>query len=245
MEQWNDPAFARAWIEENTAGPHSPLREEQLDLLIALLRAHLAATSAPPHILDVGCGAGLVAERVLRQIDGATVVGVDASPPMLAMARERLAPYSGRVILAQADFATMTADQLPERPYGAAFAVQAIHNIHDEGKRRTYASIRAALAPGGLFVLSDRIRLATPTLFPAYLALWDQLNAQYAAAGHAWRHDEGRTYPTHDQSVTERGDLPGSLEQNLLWLREAGFAEVAAVQVVGIRAIIVAAAPAS
>jgi hypothetical protein len=42
--------------------------------------------------------------------------------------------------------------------------------------------------------------------------------------------------------VEERGDKPGSLEQNILWLREAGFEEVAAVQVIGIRALIAAVA---
>lgn len=243
VEQWNDTAFARAWTDENTERPHSPLREEQLDLLMAMLRGHLAATGARAQVLDAGCGAGIVAERVLRAMEDATVVGVDYSPPMLAMARERLAPFAGRFALHRADFETMTPDQLPGQPFGAAFAVQAIHNCSDEGKRRTFASIRAALAPGGLFILSDRIRLATPSLFPAYLALWDHLNTQYAAEGVAWRHDEGRTFAAHEQSVAERGDMPGSIEQNVLWLREAGFAEVAAAHVVGIRAVIVATTP--
>lgn len=243
-EQWNDPDFARAWIEANSERPHSPLREEQLDLLLAILRAHIAATGAHPHILDVGCGAGIVAERVLRDIPGATVAGVDASPPMLAMARERLAPYAERVTLAQADFETMTPDLLPSRPYDAAFAVQAIHNCSDDGKRRTYASIRAALTPGGLFVLSDRVRLATPALFSAYRALWGWLDARFTAAGTPWHTGEGATYAEHEQSVSARGDNPGSIEQNLLWLREAGFAEVAAPHVAGIRAVIVAVAPA-
>lgn len=244
MEQWNDPAFARAWIDDNTIRPHSPLREAQLDLLLAVLRAHLATTNTRPHILDAGCGAGLVAGRVLREIEGASITGVDASPPMLEMAREHLAPYMGRFTLAQADFETMTLDHLPGRPYDAAFAVQAIHNCSDEGKRRTYASIRTALAPGGLFVLSDRIRLATPTLFPAYLALWGWLDARFAVAGTPWHLGEGSTYTEHEQSVQSRGDKPGSLEQNLLWLREAGFAEAAAIHVTGIRAVIVATAPA-
>lgn len=243
MEQWNDPAFARAWTDDNTERPHSPLREAQLDLLIAILRAHLAATGARPHILDVGCGAGIVAERVLCDIEGATVAGVDASAPMLAMAHERLAPYGGRFTLAQADFETMTPDHLPGQPFGAAFAVQAIHNCSDEGKRRTYTSIRAALVPGGLFVLSDRIRLATTTLFPAFLALWDWLDARFAAAGTPWHLGEGSTFSEHEHSVCTRGDKPGSLEQNLLWLREAGFAEVAAPHIAGVRAIIVATAP--
>ena len=59
---------------------------------------------------------------------------------MLALARERLAPYAERFQLASADFETMTPEDLPGGPFGAAFAVQAIHNCSDEGKRRALAS---------------------------------------------------------------------------------------------------------
>ena len=93
------------------------------------------------------------------------------------------------------------------------------------------------MAPSGLFLLSDRIRLATPALFPIYRSVWDVLGPEFNG-----QQDEGRTYAEHDATREERGDKPGSLEQNLLWLREAGFAEVAAVQVIGIRAIIAAVA---
>jgi SAM-dependent methyltransferase len=243
VEQWNDPTFAKAWTLDNSEGPHSPLREQQLDLLVAIVRAHCAAANLPPHILDLGCGPGIVATRILDAIPGSTFVGVDASPPMLDMARARLAPYAARHTLASADFERIAPDQVPGAPFSAVIAVQAIHNCSDEGKQRAYATARAVLAPGGIFVLSDRIRLATPTLFPAYLTLWDTLDREYAPQG--WQHSEGRTFAEHDRLRDERGDKPGSLEQNLLWLREAGFAEVAAVHVVGIRAVIVALAPAT
>ena len=241
MEQWNDPDFARAWTVDNTEKPHSPLREEQLDLLVEIVRAHCAAYDLPPHILDLGCGPGIVGARILDAIPRSTFVGVDGSPPMLEMARTRLAPYAERVVVAHADFETIAPEHIPGAPFGAAVAVQAIHNCSDEGKQRAYATARAVLSPGGVFVLSDRIRLATPALFPAYLTLWDHLDRQYAARG--WQHSEGRTFTEHDGLRAERGDKPGSLEQNLLWLREAGFAEVAAVHVVGIRAVIVGIAP--
>jgi hypothetical protein len=38
---------------------------------------------------------------------------------------------------------------------------------------------------------------------------------------------------THEHLVAEYDDKPGSLEQYMLWLREASFSEVAALQVVG------------
>jgi SAM-dependent methyltransferase len=232
MEQWNDAAFARQWAEKNV---DNPTRKRTLDLLIKIIADYLSAVAVPRQILDVGCGHGAIAERVLQDIPGTTLVGLDGSQPMLDMASERLAPFSGRASLLHADFETMTPDTLAGQRFGIAFASQAIHNCSDEGKRKTLASVRAAMAPGGLFLLSDRIRLAAPALFPVYRSVWDALGPDFNN-----QQNEGLTFAEHDASREERGDRPGSLEQNLLWLREAGFAEVAAVQVIGIRAIIAA-----
>ncbi len=239
MENWNDADYARAWAAENPADDGG--RKQALDLLLAILANHLAnhlaSRPTPTRILDLGCGHGVVAERMLREIAGTTVVGVDGSPPMLELAGERLAPYAGRFALARASFETMSPDNLAGGPFDAAIAVQSIHNTSDEGKQQALASVRAVMAPGGLFLLLDRIRLATPALFGVYRTVWDAIGSLYNN-----QQNEGATFEEHDRMRAERGDKPGSLEQNLLWLREAGFAQVAAVQVVGIRALIAATA---
>ena len=51
----------------------------------ALDAAHITRGT---RLLDAGCGAGLAA--VLASLRGATVTGFDASPALLAVARERL-----------------------------------------------------------------------------------------------------------------------------------------------------------
>ena len=56
---------------------------------------------------------------------------------------------------------------------------------------------------------------------------WDILGPAYSA-----RQREGHTLGVHEHSIAECGDKPGSLEQNMLWLREADFSEVAASLVV-------------
>jgi tRNA (cmo5U34)-methyltransferase len=234
MEQWNDEDFARSWAKNNTT---NPARERILNLLISIIGDYLNATDVPRRILDVGCGHGVIAERSLQAFPDVTLVGLDGSPPMLAMARERLTAFATRVALIHADFETMASEQLTGGPFGIAFASQAIHNSSDEGKRRTLASVRSVMASNGLFLLYDRIKLVTPALFPVYQTVWDTSeNILGNQAG------EGRTFAEHTASVQDRGDQPGSLEQNMLWLREAGFGEVAAVEVIGIRALIAAVA---
>jgi SAM-dependent methyltransferase len=238
-EEWNSAEYARRWVEGNTdpARQRSPLREEQLDLLVGILDTYLRHGDLPRRVLDLGCGAGIVMARILEALQDVTCVGVDGSPPMLDMARERLARYAGRYELARVPFEQMTAEAIPPGPYGAAFAVQAIHNTVDEGKQRAFVAAARVLAPGGVFVLEDRVRIVSPALFSAFRTAWEQYDARHAESG--WHHGEGQTMPEHEHGLSERGDKPGSLEQNLLWMREAGFAQIAVVHLVGIRAVIV------
>jgi ubiquinone/menaquinone biosynthesis C-methylase UbiE len=45
---------------------------------------------SPMRFLDVGCGTGLLMERLARLFPSAELYGIDASPDMLAQARQRL-----------------------------------------------------------------------------------------------------------------------------------------------------------
>jgi tRNA (cmo5U34)-methyltransferase len=232
MEQWNEATFARQWAEENI---DNPSRARVIALLIKIMKDYLESTGVLPRILDVGCGHGVIAAHILDELPDATLVGVDGSAPMLAMAQERLSSFGSRTVLRQADFETMTPADLAGGPFGVAFAGQAIHNCSDEGKQRTLASCHEVMAEGGLFMLYDRIKLVTPALFPVYRSIWDTTGVDFGG-----QQNEGATLAEHEGTRILRGDRPGSLEQNVLWLREAGFREVAVVQVVGIRALIVA-----
>ncbi|MHB8889588.1 MAG: class I SAM-dependent methyltransferase [Acidobacteriaceae bacterium] len=90
------------------------------------------------HILDLGCGDGALTEALLTT--GATVVGVDASPAMLAAARERglnVREMSGDALTFQEEF-------------DAVFSNAALHwmaNAED-----VIAGVARALKPGGRFV---------------------------------------------------------------------------------------------
>jgi SAM-dependent methyltransferase len=63
----------------------------------------LVRTYDNPRVLDVGCGSGRVGERVLDAGAG-DYVGVDFSPPMIDLARKRLARFDSKVRLMSGDF---------------------------------------------------------------------------------------------------------------------------------------------
>ena len=54
-------------------------------------------------MLDVGCGSGRIAEAIL-DAGAARYVGIDLSPGMLELARERLARFGSKVELVHGDF---------------------------------------------------------------------------------------------------------------------------------------------
>ncbi|MGH8282326.1 MAG: class I SAM-dependent methyltransferase [Gammaproteobacteria bacterium] len=60
----------------------------------ATTNATLTRLSSPPtaRILDVGCGTGVLLQRLAQKLPQATLVGMDPVPEMLAVARGRVPP---------------------------------------------------------------------------------------------------------------------------------------------------------
>jgi SAM-dependent methyltransferase len=91
------------------------------------------------NILDIGCGDGQLTKRIVA--NGATVLGVDNSPEMVAAARER-------GILAQ----EASAESLPfsDHVFNAVFSNAALHWVHDQDAM--LAEVHRVLRQGGRFV---------------------------------------------------------------------------------------------
>jgi SAM-dependent methyltransferase len=234
MEDFNDPATARQWSANPVS--HNPTRLEQLDILLSILESEYRSGTS---ILDIGFGSGLVEEMIFKRLRGAHVVGVDGAPAMVALADERLVPYRDQYETVIRDLTEISSLRLPEREYSAAISVQTIHNVADPDKRETFRFIYKVLAPGGLFLLMDRIAIDTPGLFDVYKALWSCLARVHG--GDVDLH-EGADLEEHRQIVSTRGDQPATLQQHLDWLRDIGF-EVALVHLHANRALFAARKP--
>jgi demethylmenaquinone methyltransferase / 2-methoxy-6-polyprenyl-1,4-benzoquinol methylase len=97
-------------------------------------------TGPGDEVLDVATGTGAVARELVRQKD-CTVVGVDQSPEMLAVAREHL-PDSVRLVEA-------SAEQLPfdDAAFDALTVTYLLRYVEDPGA--TLAELARVVRPGG------------------------------------------------------------------------------------------------
>ena len=98
----------------------------------------LLVPSAGERILDLGCGDGLLTEKIVAT--GASVVAVDAAPDLVATARTR--GIDARIMCGQ--------DLTFDREFDAVFSNAALHWVRPP--EAVLAGVRRALKPGGRFV---------------------------------------------------------------------------------------------
>lgn len=114
-----------------------------------------ALNVADGRVLDVGCGTGQFASRVLAHYPNTQVWGLDLCPGMLGQARQRVHAADGRFHLVQGD-----SEHLPfaDDSFDAITCSHSFHHYPDQG--RVVAEMHRVLRPGGrLFIIDgDRDR---------------------------------------------------------------------------------------
>jgi len=142
-EHAHEPIFARF---SRAAASYHPRARVQTQVADALLR--LIEPGPPPdRVLEIGCGTGVLTERVLARWPAVRVDALDASEGMLARMRERFAGLE-RLRCMAGDVRTF----VPERPYPVVFSSSALHWVFPV--RDAVAGLRRLLARRGQAVLA-------------------------------------------------------------------------------------------
>jgi tRNA (cmo5U34)-methyltransferase len=211
---WHDPGFAANFAHRRQA--ILPLIDVQEELIQQLLRRHDRAIE---RFLDLGAGAGAMTELVLALLPDATGVMVDFSELMLAHAREQLADLSARWQAVHGDLSEPAwSARLPAGRYDAVVSGLAIHHLSAERKRALFKELHALLEPGGILINMDYVTVAGPLrrMFDKRMRA-NALRAERASGGscseQAIDFDDGE-------------DRPDTIEDQLRWLRDAGFVQV-------------------
>ena len=114
-------------------------------------RYALAGRSA----IDVGCGAGLLAEPLARM--GGQVTGVDAAPENIAAARDHAAGQGLAITYHAGELAA-----LPPATFDLVTSMEVVEHVTDPAA--FIGELAARLAPGGLMILSTPNRTALSKL---------------------------------------------------------------------------------
>jgi SAM-dependent methyltransferase len=202
-ENWADDTYVADWLERQND------RVQERERQFAMIRSLIPRDPNDEfRYMDIGCGDGWLDQFVLQRYTRAQAVLVDGSPLMLERARERLKQHGDRLTTVQADLANPEWSLQVPGPIDVAVSSIAIHNLRDPLRIRTvYAELYDLLSDGGFFVNLDYVRAAVPAL---------RTLARRATA------DQEAGYVARSTS----GGNPGTIEEQLVWLREAGFAGV-------------------
>ncbi|MFB9688219.1 class I SAM-dependent methyltransferase [Amycolatopsis plumensis] len=229
---------ARTWIsrwdrQQETYVPH---REERFTVLLDALEA--ACGRPDPLVLDLGCGPGSLAVRVLDRVPAATIVAVDADPLLLGLARAAHGDRPGlRFVEADLGRPGWGADLALDGPVDAAVSTTALHWLPEPQLRVAYRELAGLLRPGGILLNGDDVNVedAAPGLAELERQLLRRAAGPRGESLDDWREwwDGVTEDPTLAEFVARRGDggrhrgaESARLSTHERALRAAGFAEV-------------------
>jgi tRNA (cmo5U34)-methyltransferase len=161
-------------------------------------------------IVELGAGSGHFSAMLRAAFPAAHLHLIDFSQSMLDLARHRLGD-DPHITCTLADYSV---GPLPS--CNAVVSSLSIHHLEADRKRALFPLIFAALQPGGVFLNADQVAGPTPALETLYQQRWVEgvraLGAtEQQIADSLYRQLEDRRTP---------------LDQQLAWLRDAGFTDV-------------------
>jgi tRNA (cmo5U34)-methyltransferase len=189
----------------------------QVDSILSLeLIAEAASTHPHPRsLLDVGCGAGNYALKILERLPNLDVSLLDLSQPMLERAQERVRTATrGEVRATQGDIREVA---LEENRYDLIVASAVLHHLRtDQEWNAVFARLFRALRPGGMLWIYDLLQHEIPAV---ERRMWERY-------GRYLEDMKDSSYRDHVFSYIEQEDTPRPLTYQLELLRAVGFKEV-------------------
>jgi SAM-dependent methyltransferase len=241
-----DTTAARDWVARWDRQQEVYLADRE-DRFTALIDAVDAATGRPdPLVLDLGCGPGSLAIRLLRRLPSATVIAADADPVTLSLGRAAYGNVPGLrfldLDLRSPDWASSLGIE-DGRLLDAAVSTTALHWLTAAELHDLYATLAAMLRPGGVFLNGDHLLLSqedSPVLARLDQVLEERENHRRFPDGHADAEDWGQwwqavaTDPVLATASAERdrrqvhhhGPEGSRLDVHVTALRAAGFTEI-------------------
>jgi tRNA (cmo5U34)-methyltransferase len=181
-----------------------------------ITEAALAVTPLIARVLDIGCGAGNNAIKLLRAYAGSFDCDLnDLSRPMLDRAAQRVSRETkGKVSLIQGDFRTAN---LVDGGYDVILAAAVLHHLRDDQDwLEAFGKIFRLLKPGGSFWVTD---LVSHENHRVHQLMWRRYGGYLEASG-------GEAYKNKVFDYIDKEDSPRPVTFQLELMRKVGFKSV-------------------
>lgn len=163
-------------------------------------------------VLDLGAGTGLMAAFIAYSFPQARITMVDISNEMLERARARFELGGERFRFEVSDYGV---DPIQEK-YDAVVSALSIHHLSDGQKRSLFDRIHGALNDGGVFINAEQFRGATPERDRFHHERWITRVRELGV-------DDRDLAAALDRMKFDRA---ATLDDQLEWMREAGFRDI-------------------
>jgi len=162
------------------------------------------------NVLDIGAGTGLLTSFFLEKYPDSNVTLIDMAEGMLDIARIRFNDNS--------NINYIVGDYINHdfgKTFDAIISAMSIHHLTGGDKRRLFAKIYNHLKPGGIFVNAEQVLGATDTIESYYKKEWERTIRQNGVP---------------EEEIAEwkerlKLDRESTVEEQINWLKEAGFAD--------------------
>ena len=102
-------------------------------------------------MLEFGCGSAGVGEHLVKQLSNGSLMCIDISPPMIRIAKRRLADHSNASCLA----GRIEALGIPTESFDVIVIHNALHDIPEAERAETIRELVRVLRPGGRLALRE------------------------------------------------------------------------------------------
>lgn len=201
-----------------------PAREEQMATILALLPFERDAAFT---VVELGSGEGYLAEALLACFPSASVWAMDGSAAMRSAASSRLERYGERFHVDHFDITNL---EWANRIHGVDCVVSSlcVHHLDGRGKQGMFAGTFQQLVPGGALIVADLVAPVRAEPAALFATTWDRETR--SRSRQLLGSDEGfdifLKQEWNHYRYPDPVDQPSPLFDQLLWLRDAGFAAV-------------------
>ena len=180
---------------------------------------------APPRdirrVLELGTGTGETARRVISKYPRASLIGIDSSPEMLAVARRDLPQVRVELLNRKLE------DSLPQGPFDLVVSALTVHHLPSPEKVNLFREVFNSLEPGGTFILGDTFAALSMTRRARRIPFGALRWAASRLGVRQFVLERGNGRRRESSSVGQRGnphvDHPDTLPEESAWLELAGF----------------------